>query len=227
MFQTTTHFKIFIFQTSLQWSSWYGKQSKRKAKGYLALCLQLTANMFGWSKSQMWKSDDLFCFSICLDKRDKSKAAATAGQSCCANLEEESGLLVTSQRVYFQNCLFKRALSENCRGNEALQSIASNLRRLSKFCVTRPFSRWLCSADGNLRMRKSLPQAVDKRFCFANRVCLGGKRNLAQLCNLFLNPLAPTENRTRHKQKGPNWQTEVISESMGTNTHKKRERVSW
>lgn len=178
MFQTTTHFKIFIFQTSLQWSSWYDKLSKRKAKGYLALCLQLTSNMFGWSKSQMWKSDDFFfCSSICLDKRPKSKVAATAGQSCWANLEEESGLLVTSQRVYFQNCLFKRALSENWGGNKALQSIASNLRRWSKFCVTRPFSRRLCSAEGNLRMRTSLPQAVDKRFCFANRVCLGGKKN--------------------------------------------------
>lgn len=176
----------------------------------------------------MWKSDDFFCFSICLDKRDKSKAAATAGQSCWANLEEESGLLVTSQRVYFQNCLLKRALSENWGGNEALQSIASNLRRWSKFCVTRPFSRRLCSAEGNLRMRTSLPQAVDKRFCFANRVCLGGKKKtLLSSATFFLNPLAPTENRTRHKQKGPNWQTEVISESMGTNTHTQKERVSW
>lgn len=42
------------------------------------------------------------CFSSCLDKRDKSKAASNSRPE----LEEESRLLVTSQRVYFYRTVY-------------------------------------------------------------------------------------------------------------------------
>lgn len=228
MFQTTTHFKIFIFQTSLQWSSWYDKLSKRKAKGYLALCLQLTSNMFGWSKSQMWWFF-FFVFPFVWTKETKARRQQQQAKVVGRTWRRNQGSWWHHKGFIFRTvCLsahFLKTEGETKRCNQLRLIYGDEVNFASRDLSAAGCAalKGTCGWEHHFLRQWTNASVLPTEFVWVE------KKNPAQLCNLFLNPLAPTENRTRHKQKGPNWQTEVISESMGTNTHThtQKERVSW